>query len=446
MPNLLVTFLILAILIGLNALYVLAEFSAVSSRRARLTQMSEDGNAVARHILEIIEHPHKLDAYVATSQVGITISSLVLGFYGQARLSEYLVPIFSRLGDFSEAAALSVSATTVLLVLTLFQVLFGELVPKNLGIQEPERFSILTHTPMQWSEWVMKPLIWLLNGSGILLMRLLRIEPSSEHGHIHSPEELSMLIYESGQGGAISVGEYLLLSNTMRMREAQVKHIMIPRAQMTVASNDIAIGELTGLVSSSPFSRIPIYDGSVDNIIGIVHLRDLFCINILDQEHITPLADLIRPVQFFPETMQVKTVFSRLQKAQNQVAIILDEFGGTSGMVTLEDLVEEIFGDLQDEFDQELPDIQILSETRLLIRGSMPLSEVNELLGIDLPAQDVDTIGGLLTAQIGDIPAVNQKIAVGEFAFTIHKMRGRAVSSTILTTTPDVIKTFRQTQ
>ena len=144
MPDLLVTFLILTILIGFNALYVLSEFAAVSSRRARLTHMAADGNNMARSILQIIENPEKLDAYVATSQVGITISSLVLGFYGQARLSEYLVPLFSNLGNFSEAAALSISATTVLLVLTLFQVLFGELIPKNIGILYPERFSILT--------------------------------------------------------------------------------------------------------------------------------------------------------------------------------------------------------------------------------------------------------------------------------------------------------------
>ena len=446
MSNLLVTFLILAILIGLNALYVLAEFSAVSSRRARLTHMAEGGNLVASRILGIVEHPEKLDAYVATSQVGITISSLVLGFYGQARLSEYLLPVFSGLGDLSEAAALSVSATTVLIVLTLFQVLFGELIPKNLGIQDPERFSILTHRPMQWSEWLMKPLIWLLNGSGILLMRLLGIEPSSEHGHIHSPEELAMLIDESGQGGAISVGEYQLLSNTMRMREAQVKNVMIPRARMLAAASDASIPELTALVGNSPYSRLPIFAGSIDNIIGIVHLRDLFCARFLVQDHSPSLAELIRPVQFFPETMQVKIVFSRMQKTQNQVAIILDEFGGTSGMVTLEDLIEEIFGDLQDEFDQDLPDIQILSDTRLLIRGSLPLHDLNALLGIDLPSGGVETIGGLLSSAIGDIPAANQHITIGDYAFTIHKMRGRAVSSTILITTPDIVQHFRQQQ
>jgi len=444
MSDLLITFLVLVILIGLNALYVLAEFSSVSSRRARLTQMAEDGNLAAGHILEIVESSEKLDAYVATSQVGITISSLVLGFYGQARLSAYLVPLFSGLGDMSEAAALSVSATAVLIVLTLFQVLFGELVPKNLGIQDPEHFALLTHRPLQWSEWLLKPLIWLLNGSGIQLMRLLGIEPASEHGHIHSPVEIAMLIDESGQGGAISVGEYRLLSNTMRMREAMVRNIMIPRAQMLAAPSDLPVPELTTLLSASPYSRIPIYSGSIDNIIGIVHLRDLFCANVLEAQPGAGLAEMIRPVQFFPETIQIKVVFSRLQKAQDQVAIILDEFGGTSGMVTLEDLIEEIFGDLQDEFDQDLPQIQILSDTRLLILGSTPLEDLNAVLGLRLPSEEVDTLGGLLADKLGSIPEAQQTISVNGYSFTIHKMRGHAVASAILTTTPEVVQVLRR--
>jgi putative hemolysin len=241
MPDLVITILVLLILIGLNALYVLAEFSTVSSRRARLTQLSNEGNSFAHAILTIVENPVKLDAYVATSQVGITVSSLILGFYGQARLSPYLIPLFEKWGDFSEAAAISVSATIVLIFLTVLQVLFGELIPKNLGIQEPERFSLLTARPLQWSGWIFKPLIMLFNGSGILLMKLLKIDPSSEHGHIHSPEELSILIEESGEGGSISEDEYKLLANTMRMREEMVKKVMIPRAQMLSAPDSLTV-------------------------------------------------------------------------------------------------------------------------------------------------------------------------------------------------------------
>lgn len=443
MPNLVITILLLLILIGFNALYVLAEFSTVSSRRARLTHLSNEGHALARTMLAIVENPTKLDSYVATSQVGITISSLILGFYGQAQLSPYLVPLFDNFGDFSEAAALSISATIVLIFLTLLQVLFGELIPKNLGIQEPERFSLLTAKPMQWSGWFFRPLIMLFNGSGILLMKLMRIDPATEHGHIHSPLEISILIEESGQGGTISADEYKLLTNTMRMREEMVKKIMIPRAQMLAAPDTLTVSEITSLVSDSPYSRLPIYKETIDNIIGMVHLRDLFCWN---NSKNTPkeiqISEIIRPVLFVPETMQVKEVFSLLQKNQFQVAIILDEYAGTSGLVTLEDLIEEIFGDLQDEFDEDLPSIQIRSETELLIQGDTAIDELNDLFDWHLSDQEVDTIGGLISNEIGRIPTAGDSVTIHGLQFSIEKTKGRAVASVVLKTTKEDIQKY----
>ncbi|MCB2179889.1 hemolysin family protein [bacterium] len=446
MSDLIITITVLLILIGINALYVLAEFSTVSSRKARLSQLAEEGNPFASHILEIVDHPHKLDAYVATSQVGITISSLVLGYFGQARLSAYLSPVLQNFGEFTDAAALSISASIVLVTLTMVQVLFGELIPKNLGIQDPEKFALFTYQPLKWSGWIMKPIIDLLNGSGILLMRLLRIEPSVEHGHIHSPEEISILIEESGKGGAISHEEYRLLTNTLRMRDAMVKHVMIPRAQMLAASNHLTITKITTLVSKSPYTRIPVYESTIDNIIGIVHLRDLFCWKNKHGESTSTwegLDQVLRPVLYVPETMQVKEVFQLLQKKHYQVAIILDEFGGTSGMVTLEDLIEEIFGDLRDEFDQDRPAVQIVSDTELLILGSTPITELNNLLHLHFPAEDVDTIGGLLSVTLGRIPTLEDQIMVNGYKFTIQKMHGRAVSSVMMQANKKVVDTFR---
>lgn len=444
MSDLIITTTVLLILIGFNALYVLAEFSTVSSRKARLAQLVDEGNPLASRVLEIVDNPYKLDAYVATSQVGITISSLVLGFYGQARLSSYLSPLLQNFGDFTEAAALSISASIVLVTLTMVQVLFGELIPKNLGIQEPEKFALFTYQPLKWSGWIMKPIIDLLNGSGILLMRLLRIEPSVEHGHIHSPEEISILIEESGKGGAISQEEYRLLTNTLRMRDAMVKHVMIPRAQMLAASNHLTITQITTLVSKSPYTRIPVYQATVDNIIGIVHLRDLFCWKNQNGEGLWEgLDQVLRPVLYVPETMQVKDVFQHLQKQHYQVAIILDEFGGTSGMVTLEDLIEEIFGDLRDEFDQDQPAVQIISDTELLILGSTPITELNNLLHIHLNTGEVDTIGGLLSVTLGRIPVLEDTIEVNGYIFTIQKMRGRAVSSVRMQANKKVVNMFR---
>jgi putative hemolysin len=421
---------VIIILIAFNALYVLSEFSTVSARRARVAQEVEKGNKRAAFILDIIEHPHKLDAYVATSQVGITLSSLILGFVGQGQLSNYLIPLLAGLGV-SEVTAQSVSAFVVLFILSLFQVLLGELVPKNIGIQQPERFAILTSRPLQWSGWIFQPLIWLFNGSGILLMRLFKIEPSGEHGHIHSPEEIALLVEESGEGGAISHEEQVLLSNTLRMREAMVKQVMIPRANMLSIPDTLTVEQAFKIITDSPYSRLPVFNETIDNITHIIHLRDLFCA-LRRGEQDSSIKKYLRPVLLVPETMQVKDVFALLQRRRYQVAIILDEYGGTFGMVTLEDLIEEIFGDLQDEFDPNLPDIQILSPTLIRVRGDYSIPELNTALHVEFPEAPADTVGGLVMAEIGRIPNIKESVVIQDFPFTVETMKGRAIASVLI--------------
>lgn len=445
MPDWLSIPLIITILIAFNALYVLSEFSTVSARRARIAMEAEKGNKAAVYVQEIIENPQKLDAYVATSQVGITLSSLILGFVGQGQLAEYLTPTLAKLGSLSEITAQSISAFIVLFLLSLLQVLFGELIPKNIGIQEPERFAMLTSQPLRWSSWIFGPLIWLFNGSGILLMRLFKIEPSGEHGHIHSPEEIALLVEESGVGGAISHEEHLLLTNTLRMREAQVKNVMIPRANMLSIPDTLTVEQAFQVITDSPYSRLPVFIETIDHITHIIHLRDLFCA-VQRNEHKSSLKKYLRPVLLVPESMQVKRVFSLLQRRRFQVAIILDEYGGTAGMVTLEDLIEEIFGDLEDEFDQHSPDIQIVSKTRLRIRGDFPISELNAALGTDLPSVHADTIGGLVMAEIGHIPNPGETAVIETLEVKIETMHGRAISSLLVTAPGAVITHFKEQQ
>lgn len=445
MPDWIIVSLVIFILIALNAIYVAAEFSTVSARRARLALLSEQGVSYAAQILSIIEDPHKLDAYVATSQVGITFSSLVLGFYGQAKLASLLSPALSKIEYLSESSTVSISTTIVLIALSLLQVLLGELVPKNVGIKYPERFTLLTAPFLAWSEKLFKPLIFLLNGSGIGLMKLLKINPTTEHAHIHSPEEIALLIEESGEGGAISPEEHRLLINTMRMRQSMVKHVMIPRAQMLAGSRSLSIPQITEIVTNSSFSRLPIYHQTIDNIIGIVHLRELFCHIFLHP--VSPdyeLDKIIRPVIYVPETMQIKDVFTSLQLNQYQVAIVLDEFGGTAGMVTLEDLVEEIFGDLQDEFDQNFPAIQILSDTQLLLRGDIPITELNALLKVNLPSNNSDTLGGLIAFEVGHIPKQGECIHISGLKISVDKMQTRAVLTARMDLPAELIAQYRE--
>ena len=274
----LATFAVIIILLLFNALYVAAEFATLSSRRSRLSQLSDEGNRFARMVLPIVEDPAKLDNYIAACQIGITISSLVLGFYAQAALSPVISPWLEELGGMAPAAAASLSATIVLLVLTGFQVIFGELVPKNIGVQYPERLALSTAVPLRWSMILFSPLSWLFNGSGRMVLRLFGVEATSEHVHVHSPEEIAILVEESGAGGVLDTQERRLIENTLWMRRTTVRQLMVPRTSVLAAPVERPCDELFDLLATSPFSRLPLYEKSIDNILGVVHLKDLLCL------------------------------------------------------------------------------------------------------------------------------------------------------------------------
>ena len=438
-----VTFLIIAFLILVNALYVAGEFSVVSSRRARLSRFAEDGNRIAGNILQLIEDHRKLDGFVATCQLGITLSSLILGFYGQSQLAPLIAPYFTSWGNFSPLAAQSISLTVVLLFLTALQVLLGELVPKNIGIQNPEKLAVLTAIPIGWSMVLFRPLIWFFNGSGQVLMRLFGQEIASENVHIHAPDEIVMLVEESSRAGVLRKEERRLLKNALQLRNSKVREVMIPRPHMLTAPDNLDCDELFKILVSSPHSRLPIYRGGIDNIVGVVHLKDLLC---LTGEARRNVSQIIKPVPFIPETTPVKTVFSLLQRRHLQVAIVLDEFGGTAGMVTLEDLIEEIFGELHDEFDTYIPSIRIDSDDWLLIRGDTLVADLNEWFDLALSDDDVDTVGGLVLNHFGRVPALGDKIAIDGLIFQVEKMRGRGITAVKLAAKEDWVRMLREAE
>lgn len=437
-----IIFLVISLLILLTALYVGAEFSAVSARRSRLIQLAEGGRPQASGILNIIEDPHKLDAYIAACQIGITVTGLLLGFYGQAQLSPVIVPWLMQMFNLTEAVSRSISTTGILILLTSVQVLLGELVPKNIGIQYPESLAIWTALPMQWSMWLFQPLTWFFNGSGQLIIRLMGKEIIAEHAHIHAPDEIVMLLDESMEGGLIKKEERRLLKNTLELREAMVRQVMIPRTQMLAAADNMTSDELFKYLADSPFSRLPLYRGNIDNIVGVVHLKDLLCLNQhLERKNV---ADITRQVPFFPETTPVKTVFSVLQRRHLQVAIVLDEYGGTAGMVTLEDLIEEIFGEIQDEFDVHVPPYRLVGENQLFIRGDTLVEDLNEHLELNLPIDELDTIGGLVLNTFGDVPTTGDEVVIAGGVFRVEKMRGRGITSVSLTLTSDQVAKLRE--
>ncbi len=440
----LAVFAVITALLLINALYVAAEFATLSSRRSRLAQMAEEGNRLAGMILPIVEEPRRLDIYIAACQLGITLSSLVLGFYAQAALSSVVAPWLERLGISSGVAALSLSATVILLVLTSFQVVIGELVPKNIAVQYPERLALLTAVPLRWSMAFFRPLIWLFNGSGQMILKLMGVEPTREHVHIHTADEIAILVVESGAGGVLDKQERRLIENTLWMRRSTVRQIMVPRTRVLAAPVDTPCDQLFSQLASSYFSRLPLYDGSIDNIVGIVHLKDLLCLHALAGMECADVRQVMAPALFIPESMAADEAFALLQTRRNHVAVVLDEFGGTAGIVTLEDLIEEIFGEVQDEFDQEVPLFRVLPGNRVLVRWDWLIEDLNELLNLRLPSEEADTIGGLVLNELAHVPDVGEIVEVAGVSLRVERVEGKAVAAVSLPATPDQVERMRE--
>ena len=314
-----------------------------------------------------------------------------------------VVPLLSDSGLVAQAAAVSIAATTVLVVLTVIQVALSELAPKTVGIQFPEPTALLLVSPVTWAMVLLRPLIWFFNGSGRLFLRLIGLRAVSEGIHIHAPEEILMMVQESGAGGVLKEGETELLENTLQLRLRSLRHLIVPRTQMLAAPVDLPVANLLSLLAESSHSRLPLYEDTVDNIIGVVHLKDLLCLQIDsgptaaggEQDNCRKgkeVRDVMRVPPYVPESASVENVFRQLQSEHFHLAVVIDEYGGTAGIVTFEDLIEEIFGDIADEFDADSQEVALGNDGRLNLAGDVELEELSAILGSPLEYEDVDTL------------------------------------------------------
>jgi CBS domain containing-hemolysin-like protein len=434
-------FLIVALMVFFNALYVAGEFSSVSARKTRVIQLAEEGNTRAKALLPVLQDPKKLDNYIAASQVGITLSSIVLGIYGERQIAPIIAPWIARLpfgldsSAAGHAAAAGIATTLVLILLTTLQVVLGELVPKSIAIQYPERMALATVMPIKWSaDYLLKPLIAILNGSGALILKLLGVAGDHEYAHVHSPEEIVILVRESHRGGLIDADERQFLQNVFRSNRIQAGEIAIPRNRMVAAPIDRPVDQVLEMAAESAFTRIPIYEQDIDHIIGFVHLRDLFTLHRTDPT--AGLRSVLRPVPFVPESLAIPAVWERLDQAQSYLAIVFDEYGGTAGLITREDLIEELFGELQDEFDDERALIAPLGEGRVVVRGDMLIANLNDLLEIELPHDTASSVGGLVMAQLGRVPRVGDTIEIGYTVLQVEAIAHNSVTSVSITLPP----------
>ena len=432
---------IVSLMIFFNGLYVAGEFSSVSARKTRIMQMAEEGNRLARTLLPVLQDPHKLDNYIAASQVGITLSSIVLGIYGEQQIAPLIAPWIARLSPGADAAtgshlaAAGISSILVLTVLTTLQVVGGELLPKSVAIQYPEELALATALPMKWSaDYILKPLIVLLNGSGTLILKLLGSSDGGGHTHVHSPEEILILVKESHRGGKIAADERRFLQNVFRSSQTRAEEIAVPRPRMVVAPVEAPVKDVLKLVADSAYTRIPIYEGNIDHITGFVHLRDLFALYQTDGQ--ADIRSILRPVPFVPETLTSAEVWERLDEAQSYLAIVFDEYGGTSGLITREDLVEELFGEVQDEFDEEPALITPKGAGRISVRGDMLISSLNDRLDINLPHEESHTVGGLVMDRLGRIPQVGDEVEIEGIKLRVEAVDQRSATEVCVSMPP----------
>ena len=435
----LASFVTIGLMLLLTALYVGAEFATVAARRTRIGQMAAQGDALARLLLPYLEDSRKLDRYVAACQVGITISSLVLGAYAQGAIATRLAPPLADLlgAVMSPAGAArlgqSLSAIGVLILITALQVILGELLPKSLAIQNPEGLARAVVWPMRISLLLFALPIWLFNGSANLLLRLAGRDTHQATGRAHSAEEIELLVTESHEGGLLDDNERRLLRNALRMRELTARQVMIHRTRITAAPVETTALQLMHLAVEAGYSRIPLYRETIDDIVGFVHVKDVFR---LYHQGVSDVAAVVREVVFVPETLPAGDVWDRLEEGRGYLAIVFDEFGGTAGLLTLEDLIEEIFGELQDEFDDEMAAIARDKAGRIYLRGDLLVTDVNEYLELELPEEAADTLSGLVFSQLGRPPLVGDEVSVKDVVIRVEQMEDLGVHEVSLTLPP----------
>jgi len=419
------------VLVLLNGFFVAAEFSLVSVRHTRIAELVESGNTKAEIVREALKNP---DRVIAATQLGITLASLGLGWIGEPALSHLIEPILNLFpAEFRPGLSHSLSAGLAFAMITFLHVVVGELAPKSIALQNPEGTSLVVAGPTLWSERLFKPFIWALNGTGNALLRLVGVEPASGHQLVHSVEELKMLVTASTEGGAVAQQEGELLHAIFDFGDLLARQVMIPRTEITAVEADLPLDEILPLITESTYTKIPVYDDDLDNLLGIIHIKDLLRTMQEPGWQKSTVRSLVREPLYIPETLPVSTLLHDLRDNRQHIAIVLDEFGGTAGLVTLEDLVEEIVGEVSDPFDKFTPEIERLVDGSYLIDGLCLMEDVNDSLELELSDPAYDTIAGYTLGKMGRIPKVGEKIESDQVIIEIEAMDGMRIDRLKLT-------------
>jgi CBS domain containing-hemolysin-like protein len=423
----------LVVLVAANAFFVAAEFALVSVRRTRIEELVAQGSEAAKWVQKATQDP---DRFIAATQLGITLASLGLGWLGEPALAHLLEPIVALVpSSVRSGVSHGLAAAIAFGAITFLHVVVGELMPKSIALQNPERTSLIVAQPILWTARIFKPVIWVLNGAGNGLLRLIGVRPATAREMVHSVEELKILVSASAEGGVVEAEEQDMLHAVLDLSETPVRQVMVPRTEMVAIPASATLDEMTAIALEHSFTRFPVYQGNLDEVLGVVHLRD-----IVDAGHSSgggnvTARNLMREAIFVPETVGLTTVLRHFRSRRQHLAIVLDEYGGTAGIATLSDLLEEIIGEVSDEFDAG-PAIEPLQDGTALVDGLTSIDEVNEFFNLKLSEPYYDSIAGYVLGRLGRVPQVGDSIAVGGIRLRVEALDGRRIARISLTPTP----------
>jgi CBS domain containing-hemolysin-like protein len=422
-PSILLGLGAVVVLVLANAFFVAAEFALVGARKTRLDELARAGDGKARLARRAVQ---SLDRYISATQLGITLASLGLGWIGEPALAHLIEGGFVWLPDPAAAFAThAVASIIAFIIITVLHIILGELVPKALALLYPEAISGWVAAPLMGFAWVMSLPIALLNGTANRLLRLMRINPPGEIERLHSPEELRMLVEQSTEGGSLLQQDARLLEGVFEFSEKTAQEVMTPRTQMVALEADLLVERAADVVAEAGRSRYPVFTDSLDEIVGVVHAKDILA--AVRARPAGRVRDILRPPLFVPGTREVEDVLADMKRLKTHLAVVLDEYGGTAGLVTMEDLLEEIVGPIYDEYDPQEARARVGGAPA--IDGAMPISDFNSEHGESLDDTDYTTIGGYVFGQLGRLPRPGDRVKAGAHALEVVEMEGRRVKS-----------------
>ena len=409
-----------AILILLNAFFVAAEYGLVTARRTRIIELQHQGNRRARDVLRITGDPGR---FIAAMQLGVTLTSLGIGALGEQTLSN----------EFDKWMSTVLAVVIAYAILSFFHVVFGELVPKGTALGHAEGTALWVSTPVRAFIAVFRPAIWLLQTASDAILHSFGLEPPGAEREVHSEAELRMLVSRSTQQGAIEEGERELIEKVFVFGDKDVADVMVAKPDVAAVSIDMPPEEALAVVLDSPYTRYPVYRESLDDIVGVLHVRDLF--SAIHDRGLTglKLESLLRPAYVIPETKDLASLLQEFRRTNSHFAVVVDEYGAMVGIATLEDLLEEIVGEIVDEYDVEAPKVERLPDGSVRVAGGTPIDEVNELLEIELPETDWDTVGGLMFNLLGHVPVEGEAVEFQGFEFRAERVQGRRILTVRIT-------------